>query len=43
VSRPPLAGREAYRVWRDITTRWADNDAYGHVNNTIYSAGSTRR
>ena len=19
-----------------MTTRWADNDAYGHVNNTVY-------
>jgi acyl-CoA thioester hydrolase len=25
-------------VWREIGTRWADNDAYGHVNNTIYYA-----
>ncbi|HEX8668301.1 MAG TPA: thioesterase family protein [Allosphingosinicella sp.] len=32
----PLAGRDSYRVWRDIPTRWADNDAYGHVNNTVY-------
>jgi acyl-CoA thioester hydrolase len=23
-------------VWREIGTRWADNDAYGHVNNTVY-------
>jgi acyl-CoA thioester hydrolase len=38
VSRAPLAGRGAYRVWREIDTRWADNDAYGHVNNTIYYA-----
>jgi len=38
VSRPPLDGREAYRVWREIGTRWADNDAYGHVNNTVYYA-----
>jgi acyl-CoA thioester hydrolase len=29
-------GREAYRVWREIATRWADNDAYGHVNNVVY-------
>jgi acyl-CoA thioester hydrolase len=36
VSRQPLRGREAYKVWREIGTRWADNDAYGHVNNTIY-------
>jgi acyl-CoA thioester hydrolase len=37
-SREPLRGREAYKVWRPITTRWADNDAYGHVNNTVYYA-----
>jgi acyl-CoA thioester hydrolase len=34
--RTPLLGRDGYRVWREIGTRWADNDAYGHVNNTIY-------
>jgi acyl-CoA thioester hydrolase len=32
----PLKGREAYRAWRDIGTRWSDNDAYGHVNNVVY-------
>jgi acyl-CoA thioester hydrolase len=36
VSRAPLKGRAAYSVWREIGTRWADNDAYGHVNNTVY-------
>jgi acyl-CoA thioester hydrolase len=36
VSRAPLKGRKSYKVWREISTRWADNDAYGHVNNTIY-------
>ena len=36
MSRPPLDGRQAYRVWREIGTRWADDDAYGHVNNTVY-------
>lgn len=36
MSRQPLKGRGAYRVWRAIGTRWADNDAYGHVNNTVY-------
>jgi acyl-CoA thioester hydrolase len=36
LSREALKGREAYRVWREVTTRWSDNDAYGHVNNTIY-------
>jgi acyl-CoA thioester hydrolase len=32
----PLAGRDSYRAWRRITTRWADNDLYGHVNNVAY-------
>jgi len=36
VSRPAPLGREAYRHFTTITTRWADNDAYGHVNNTVY-------
>ena len=30
------AGRGDYRVWRTHSTRWADNDAYGHVNNVVY-------
>lgn len=28
--------REAYKVFNTITTRWSDNDAYGHVNNVTY-------
>jgi acyl-CoA thioester hydrolase len=36
VSRAPLAGRDAYRAWREVPTRWSDNDLYGHVNNTVY-------
>jgi acyl-CoA thioester hydrolase len=36
LSRAPLRGRGAYPVWREISTRWADNDIYGHVNNVIY-------
>lgn len=36
MSRDPYKGRESYKVWREIGTRWADNDAYGHVNNTVY-------
>lgn len=28
--------RGAYKVWLHIGTRWADNDVYGHVNNTVY-------
>ncbi|HYJ30570.1 MAG TPA: thioesterase family protein [Allosphingosinicella sp.] len=38
MSREALRGRDAYRVWREIGTRWGDNDAYGHVNNTIHYA-----
>lgn len=29
-------GRDAYRHWTRIPTRWHDNDVYGHVNNTVY-------
>lgn len=28
--------REHYRVFYPITTRWHDNDIYGHVNNVTY-------
>lgn len=35
-SRGPLRSRGSYKVWREIGTRWADNDAYGHVNNVVY-------
>lgn len=38
MSRGPLRGREAYRAWRTLDTRWSDNDAYGHVNNVVYYA-----
>ena len=36
MSRPAPRGRDAYRWQMTIATRWADNDAYGHVNNTVY-------
>ena len=36
MSRAPLLERGAYPVWREIATRWADNDAYGHVNNVVH-------
>ena len=29
-------GRDAFGIFRAIPTRWADNDAYGHVNNVVY-------
>lgn len=28
--------RNNYRYFVDITTRWMDNDIYGHVNNVAY-------
>jgi acyl-CoA thioester hydrolase len=28
--------RGDYRHFHEITTRWMDNDAYGHVNNVVY-------
>ncbi|QIK96131.1 acyl-CoA thioesterase [Sphingomonas sp. HDW15A] len=36
--RPGPRPRSSYRYCSRITLRWADNDAYGHVNNTIYYA-----
>ncbi|AOW14102.1 thioesterase [Hydrogenophaga crassostreae] len=35
-SRPQAEPRSAYPVFRPITTRWMDNDVYGHVNNVVY-------
>lgn len=34
--RPPRPTRRDYVVWRTATTRWADDDAYGHMNNATY-------
>ena len=36
MSREPPAARSEFKVWRRFTTRWADNDSYGHVNNTVF-------
>lgn len=36
MSRPYRYGRDAYRWYLTTRMRWADNDAYGHVNNTVY-------
>lgn len=38
MSRPQPRQRSEYRAWRTIATRWADNDAYGHVNNVVHYA-----
>ena len=36
MSRTAAPTRADFKAWRKLTTRWADNDAYGHVNNTVY-------
>lgn len=34
--RPVPKARGAYRHFQQISTRWMDNDAYGHINNVVY-------
>lgn len=34
--RQPPSRRAAYAHFTEIQTRWADNDAYRHVNNVVY-------
>ena len=29
-------GRSSYKAWRTATTRWSDDDVYGHLNNARY-------
>ena len=36
MSRPTAPVRADYAMFRPITTRWMDNDVYGHVNNVVY-------
>jgi len=36
MSKPAVPVRDDYKVFYPITTRWADNDIYGHVNNVTY-------
>ena len=35
-AKPQPDARSAYKAFRSISTRWMDNDAYGHVNNVVY-------
>ena len=30
--------RTNYRIFADVSTRWKDNDVYGHINNAVYNA-----
>jgi len=34
--KPKPESRDAYVHFAPITTRWMDNDMYGHVNNVVY-------
>jgi acyl-CoA thioester hydrolase len=34
--RPAAEPRQAYPWFSRITTRWMDNDVYGHINNVVY-------
>lgn len=36
MDRPQPQARAAYAHFSPITTRWMDNDVYGHVNNVTY-------
>ena len=36
MTKHPPSTRADYRYFQTITTRWADNDAFGHVNNVVY-------
>jgi len=36
VSRPTPNSLDSYPHHLTIPTRWADNDVYGHVNNSVY-------
>ena len=36
MTRPIAEARSAYKVYCQISTRWSDNDVYGHVNNVVY-------
>ncbi|WP_284215309.1 MULTISPECIES: acyl-CoA thioesterase [Alphaproteobacteria] len=36
MGRVAAADRSAYGAFRTLTTRWADNDIYGHMNNVVH-------
>ena len=35
-AKPQADARSSYKAFRPISTRWMDNDVYGHVNNADY-------
>lgn len=38
MSKSERPGRQDYRAFYPIETRWSDNDIYGHINNVVYYA-----
>ena len=36
MEKPQPHSRSTYKVFQAITTRWMDNDSYGHINNVVY-------
>ena len=39
MSKPKLIEtRDRFHVFASVTTRWKDNDVYGHINNAVYNA-----
>lgn len=36
MTRPQPDARSTYARFVPLTTRWMDNDAYGHLNNVVY-------
>jgi len=36
LARPAPQMRTDYRAFVEVTTRWSDNDMYGHMNNAAY-------
>ncbi|MFN0262798.1 acyl-CoA thioesterase [Tepidamorphus sp. 3E244] len=38
MAKPDPGKRDAYRAFYPITTRWSDNDVYGHMNNVVHYA-----
>ena len=34
--RPAPSSRADYRTFQRLTTRWMDNDIYGHMNNVVH-------
>lgn len=38
MARPAPSQRSDYPYFRQLQTRWADNDVYGHMNNVVHYA-----